>query len=178
MPRSKSILIYLRAKDESRPHLTKFVFAETAKLEITVETDTISFPPLTHGVNAITQVLRDFGQIYENIYTFCLADPPKGNTGRYACPWIVGMSERAGGSVRIGCGYYDWSFENNEPHLVDGLAIRIKMMKVLPSDCLRPVMDWLSSLPYPWCSASEAIKEMPDLAMLDKVREFINQSRG
>jgi len=41
----------------------------------------------------------------------------------------VGMSEKASGSVRVGCGHYDWSFERNEPYLVDGLAITIRMME-------------------------------------------------
>jgi hypothetical protein len=54
--RSEGIQTYLRAKDENRPHLMKLVFAETAKLEMTVETGAISFPPLTSGVDAITQV--------------------------------------------------------------------------------------------------------------------------
>jgi hypothetical protein len=176
--RSEGIQTYLHAKDENRPHLMKFVFAETAKLKMTVETGTISFPPLTNGVDAITQILvRDFGQVYENVYTFCLGDPPTGNTGKYTCPWLVGMSEKAGGSVRVGCGYYDWSFERNEPYLVDELTITIRMMKVLPSEYLRPVMGWLPGLPYPWCPASEAIKGMPDLTALEEVRKFIGQSR-
>ena len=175
--RSEGIQTYIHAKDENRPHLMKFVFAETAKLRMAVETDTISFPPLTEGIDAITQVLRDFGQVYENVYTFCLGDPPKSNVDKYTCPWIVGMSERAGGSVRVGCGRYEWSFERNEPYLIDGLAITIKMMKVLPSEYLRPVMDWLPGLPYPWCPASEAAKGMPDLAALEEVRKFIDQIR-
>jgi hypothetical protein len=176
--RSEHIRTYLRAKDQNRPHLTKFVFAETAKLEMNVDTGTISFPPLTNGVDAITKVLvRDFGQVYENVYTFCLADPPKGDTGKYRCPWLVGMSEKASGSVRVGCGHYDWSFETSEPYLVDGLTISIKMMEVLPSEYLHPVMGWVSELPYPWCPSSEAIEGMPDVAALEEVRKFIHQSR-
>ena len=73
---SEAIQTYLRAKDENRPHLMKRVFAETAELEMTVETDAISFPPLTVGVDEITRVLvRDFDQINENVYTFCLTNP-------------------------------------------------------------------------------------------------------
>ena len=78
---------------------------------------------------------------------FCLADPPKGNAGKYTCPWLVGMSEKASGSVRIGCGYYDWSFESREPFLVDGLAITIKMMKVLVRQTPPPPGGWLPLSP-------------------------------
>ena len=76
--RSEGIQTYLHAKDENRPHLMKFVFAETAKLKMTVETETISFSPLANGVDAITQVIRDFGQVYENVYTFVLRIPQRG----------------------------------------------------------------------------------------------------
>src|SRR3954454_17711583 len=73
---SECIASYLRAKDENRPHLMRFAFAETARLETIVETNAISFPPLTQGLNKIAQVLvRDFVNTYENIYTFCFAYP-------------------------------------------------------------------------------------------------------
>jgi len=172
---SQCIATYLRAKDENRPHLMKFAFAETATLETIVETSAISFPPLTQGLNKIAQVLvRDFVNTYENIYTFCFADsPPKGQTGNHTCRWLVGMSDKASGSVRVGCGQYDWSFQTNQPYLAERLAITIKEMEVLPSDCLQPVIGWLAGLPYPWCPASEAIKRMPDIAALQVVRKFV-----
>jgi hypothetical protein len=174
---SEAIQTYLRAKDQNRPHLMRRVFSETAKLEMDVETGAISFPPVTIGVDEITRVLvRDFGQVYENVYTFCLANPPASNAGKFACRWMVGMSEKVTGAVRIGCGHYDWSFQPSEPHLVDKLGIAIKTMLVLPPECLRPVMDWLSELPYPWCRPSEAVRGMPNLAAIEDVRKFIDQS--
>ena len=85
------------------------------------------------------------------------------------------MSDKASGSVRVGCGQYDWSFQTNQPYLADRLAITIKEMEVLPSDCLQPVIGWLADLPYPWCPASEAIKGMPDMAALQVVRKYIER---
>jgi len=171
------IQTYLRAKDANRPHLMRFAFAETAKLETVVESGAISFPPLTSGLKTIAQILvSDFARNNENIYTFCFVDdPPKGITGNYACCWLVGMSEKATGSVRVGCGQYDWSFQSNEPYLAKRLAIPIKVMEALPPECLHPVIGWLAGLPYPWCPASEAIKEMPYIAGLEPVRNFIEQ---
>src|SRR2546423_15184649 len=106
---SECIATYLRAKDQNRPHLMQFAFAETATLETIVETTAISFPPLTQGLHKIAQVLvRDFVTTYENIYTFCFADnPPKGTTGDYTFRWLVGMADKPSGSVRIGGGQYD-----------------------------------------------------------------------
>jgi hypothetical protein len=175
---SQAIHAYIRAKDENRPHLMKRAFAETANLEIIVETGVISFPPLSRGLDAITQVLvRDFGQRFENVYTFCLAHPPKSDDGRFSCHWLVGMSEKKSGAVRVGCGRYDWLFETNDPCLVERLKITVNDMQVLSPDCLRPVMDWLSNLPYPWCPADEAINGIPDLAGLKPIFNFIDRNR-
>jgi|SRR5215208_679917 len=174
---AECIHTYLRAKDENRPHLMRFAFAETAKLETSVEGGAISFPPLTSGLSTITQVLvSDFARNYENIYTFCFVDnPPKGITGNYACRWLVGMSEKASGSVRVGCGQYDWTFDINEPYLAKRLALTIKVMEALPPECLHAVIGWLARLPYPWCPASEAIKGMPHIAALEPIRKFVEQ---
>jgi hypothetical protein len=174
---SESIRTYLRAKDENRPHLMKSAFADTARLEVLSTTDAISFPPVTRGVEAITQVLvRDFAQTYENVYTFCLCAEPRDSASRFTCRWLVGMSDKSTGSVRVGCGAYDWSFEGEGSHLVDRLVIGISTMKVLPPDHLRPVMMWLSGLPHPWCLPSVALREMPGLAELAEVRQFVATS--
>ena len=59
---------YFQAKDENRPHLLEEVFAPDAILQITNKTDTIAFPSVTNGCQAIADVLvRRFGQIYENV---------------------------------------------------------------------------------------------------------------
>jgi hypothetical protein len=85
------------------------------------------------------------------------------------------MSEKATGAVRVGCGDYDWSF-GGEQRLVDRLSIVIRTMKVLHGDQLRPVMVWLSGLPYPWCPATVALKEMPELTELAEIRQFLATS--
>jgi hypothetical protein len=74
---SSAIQAYIRAKDENRPHLMPSAFASDASLATRVETENISFPPASKGIEEITQVLvRDFGLAYENIYTFCLDRAP------------------------------------------------------------------------------------------------------
>jgi hypothetical protein len=169
---------YLRAKDENRPHLMQLAFAETAKLEMEVETGTISFPPLSEGIESITKVLvRDFGQVYENVYTFCLTNPPPITSDKvFECRWVLGMSEKTSGAARVGCGRYHWSFQTGERRLVaERLGITIKIMQVLPPDYLNPIMQWLSELPYPWCPPQQCLKGMPEFAELQGVRSFIEQ---
>jgi hypothetical protein len=168
---------YLSAKDENRPHLMRLAFTETATLEMTVEAGTIAFPPLSQGLDAITKVLvRDFGQVYENVYTFCLTNPPSATSQSFwKCRWMVGMSEKASRAIRVGCGDYDWTFAAKEGGLAERLGITIKLMQALQPACLRPIMQWLSDLPYPWCPAEQVLSGMPDFVELAEIRKFIQR---
>lgn len=169
-----SMAAYLRAKDGNRPYLMAQAFTHDASLAMLVNTGNISFPPLSRGRDAIAEVLvRRFAQTYENVYTLCLASPPAGQVATFTCDWLVAMTEKASGAVRVGCGRYDWCF-SPKSQLVERLAITIETMESLPSRDLGAVMDWMSSLPYPWCSAEEALKTAPALGELGKVFEYID----
>ena len=176
---SEMIRAYIRAKDENRPYLMQRTFADSVILEMAVETASITFPPLTEGLDAVTQVLvRDFGRTFENVYTFCLTAPPINSDNPFSCDWLVVMSEKESGVVRIGCGLYDWFFQTKKPGLVEKLKIVISIMLVLPPDNLRPVMDWICALPYPWCQGERAAKEMPNIGGLKAVSEYITRVRA
>lgn len=173
---SEVIGTYISAKDGNRPWLTGRVFAEDARLEMIVGTDAISFPSAVAGVGAITEVLvREFVRDYENVYTLCLSSPPGADSRQFGCDFLVGMSRRDNGEVRVGCGSYDWSFADTGPMLVDSLRITIDAMQVLAPGNLRPVMSWLSDLPYPWCPARAAAENIPDLGGLRPVSDFLRR---
>ncbi|WP_211473860.1 hypothetical protein [Collimonas humicola] len=170
---SNSILAYIQAKDGNRPHLMAYAFAEDATLAMAVNGGAIAFPPATAGRDNIADVLvRRFGQAYENIYTFCLAVPPKNQESAFSCDWLVAMTEKESRAVRVGCGRYDWSFAE-ESHLAQGLAITIEAMQTLPADVVGDVMQWVSVLPYPWCSADAVIAGAPGVEGLDPVLAYI-----
>jgi hypothetical protein len=168
---------YIRAKDENRPHLTARVFSETAELEIIVKPGTISFPSLTKGLKSITDVLvRSFSVKYENIYTFCLKRPkPQTREKGFSCDWLVGMSEREGGHVRVGCGRYDWRFFPGERYLVDRLVITIEVMQVLAPVWNKTVFEWLSGLPYPWCPRETIAGTAPVIEGIEAVTDYITR---
>jgi len=170
------IATYIRAKDENRPHLMASAFAPGAQLTMDVKTDAISFPSQSDGRDAITRVLvQDFGKTYENVYTFCLTEPPQRTAAEFSCDWLVGMSAIADGAVRVGCGRYDWRFETTASHLVSELRITIKAMLVLPASALGTVMPWLSSMPYPWCDAGRMREAMPQIEALEPVRRYLSR---
>ena len=120
----ESVEIYIRAKDENRPYLMERAFAENATLEMVVNSGTISFPPISIGLQSISDVLvRRFAQTYENVHTFCLASPPRNHEVKFSCDWLVGMSEKESRRVRVGCGRYDWLFQSQGQRLVEQLTI-------------------------------------------------------
>ena len=102
---------YIRAKDENRPELMERAFTGSATLSMELQTQNIDFPSLTDGREAITEVLvRDFSRNYENVHTFCLEDSVKVEGDRLSCDWLVVMSTKNGGDIRVGCGSYRWQF--------------------------------------------------------------------
>jgi len=163
---AQCIVTYLQAKDGNRPFLMPRAFAEGTSLEMVVNTDAISFPSAVSGCDTITDVLiRQFAGAYENVYTICLAPPPAPGLRHFACDWLVGMSSRKGGEIRVGCGRYDWTFAASDGR-VERLKITIEQMQILPPERLDAVMNWFAALAYPWCSAAEAARTMPALPEL------------
>lgn len=172
-PAQSAIENYIKAKDGNRPHLLNHAFVPGATLNMVVRTGSISFPPHVEGIGAIGDVLvRQFGQTYENVYTFCLGLPPAVACSTYQCKWLVGMSDKSAGEARVGCGSYEWQF-SPESGLVERLVITIEYMKVLPAAELSGIMNGLSRLNYPWCSPEAVLSSMPDLEALEAVVEYV-----
>jgi hypothetical protein len=175
---SDAVSSYILAKDGNRPFLMRRAFAEDAELETVVKTDAISFPSSAKGLRAIEDIIvRRFGLDYENVYTFCLSQPSETNRRHFPCHWLVGMSARSNGQIRIGCGRYDWYFRSGKACLVEKLVIAIDVMKILPATELAASMNWLSSLTYPWCSPDEAGRGVPAIEGLAEIETYLKQVR-
>lgn len=173
----EAIEAYVRAKDDNRPWLMQYAFAEDASLDVTVRAGAMSFPPASRGLASISEVLvRRFAQAYENVHTFCLASPPPDDALAFSCAWLVGMSEKDSGAVRVGCGRYEWVFKPGATRQVERLAIDIDVMETLAPASVVPVMSWLSQLPHPWCSAAMALSDIAALADLQRVRRYLERA--
>ena len=171
-----AISTYIQAKDTNRPQLMKQAFAGDCELEMAVRTDTISFPSSAKGLEQVTQVLvTNFGDQYENVRTFCLSRPNSDYPPYFRCDWLVGMSARQGGAVRVGCGHYGWHFGSDDDRRVKKLAIDIEVMCVLPAEGSKPIMQWLAALPYPWCSNVKARESIPALDALQPIESFLRR---
>ena len=169
-----AIAAYLEAKDLNRPWRIAQAFAPSARLDMAVKTEAISFPAATEGAAAIADLLvRRFALDNENVYTFCLAAPPQGTAAQFSCDWLVAMSRRADRAVRVGCGRYDWSF--GDVGRATRLVITIDHMAVLPPEATGPVMDWVVSLPWPWCPAPLARAGLPALPGLGDIAHILGR---
>jgi len=169
-----AISTYILAKDSNRPQLMKRAFAGDCELEMVVKTDAISFPSSARGLEQITQVLvTNFGDQYENLRTFCLSRPNSNYLPYFRCDWLVGMSARQGGEVRVGCGHYSWHFGPDDDGRVKKLVIDIEVMSVLPVEASEPIMQWLAALPYPWCSKIQACEGIPANYALRPIERFL-----
>jgi hypothetical protein len=167
---------YFRAKDGNRPHLLQRVFSPDAELIVHNASSNIAFPAVTRGRAAIAEVLvRSFSLSYENIYSFCLERPPAA-TREFTCAWLVGMSDRSSGSVRVGCGTYSWAFEQRAPHLADRLVIALEAMQVLPPSEFDRIFAWLGALDYPWSSPAAALQGIAGMGMLAPVAAFLHRN--
>jgi hypothetical protein len=166
---------YIRAKDENRPFLMRQAFTEDAELEMVVNTESISFPRSAKGRREIEDILvRRFAIDYENVYTFCLSQPSADNGEHFPCHWLVGMSGKSDGQVRVGCGRYDWYFANDAGGLTRKLVITIDVMQVFPGAELYACMAWLAALPYPWCAAGSAASNIPPIDALAPVKRYLD----
>jgi hypothetical protein len=161
---------YFHAKDENRPWYMARAFAPHASLSMVLKTQSIAFPSEVAGEPAISDTLvRKFGQTYENVYTFYLDRPASGAVlAEFSCDWMVAMTEKSTGNVRLGCGRYDWRFQD-EPHRIKHLTITIEAMETLASDAMPAVFGWVTALPYPWLDRA-ALRGMPPLADLAGLR--------
>src|SRR3546814_6989153 len=149
---------YLRAKDENRPLYMSHAFTADAVLKMTLRAQALAFPPEARGRDASTEALvRTFGQTYENVFTFYLSHPgQEAVLADYSCDWFVGMTEKATGQVRVGCGCYEWEFQPS-PHLARRLTITIETMLNLPPDTAPALFAWLTELSYPWTDAQRVV---------------------
>lgn len=169
--RSKAIHRYILAKDGNRPFLLDEAFEDNATLEMNILTESIAFPPSAFGREAIADTLvRQFNKKYENIYTICIGVEPDIVVEKFSCHWMVVMSEKQTGSLRVGCGRYDWRFQHTN-NKVKSLVITIDLMDTSAPSSLAPVMVWVASLSYPWCELSAITKELPDIPAVHRIVE-------
>jgi hypothetical protein len=168
----RSIETYIYAKDGHRPHLMPRAFTADAELVMNVKTEEISFPTTVQGLAGISATLvSQFAERYENVYTFCMGTPPLDGPV-FSCDWLVCMTEKHSGAARVGFGTYEWHCQD-APGLVSKLTITIEEMKILPSTDGDLILDWASTLPYPWCPHDFPLQDAPPIPAVQKIASHL-----
>jgi len=111
------------------------------------------------------------------VYTLCLSEPSTREGNEFACDWVVGMSEKASGDVRVGCGTYRWRI-TRDTGTIKALTIAIDEMVVLPPYTLPHVIDWLAALPYPSCGLQDLLAHSPRIEALQPVLTRLGSAPG
>ena len=171
----QSIETYILAKDGNRPHLMSRAFAADAELVMDVKTDEISFPKNVRGVAGISATLvSEFAQRYENVYTFC-TQTPADTSAAFVCNWLVCMTEKGSGAARVGFGGYEWLCRDDSGTIAK-LTITIEEMKTLPSELGGPILEWASTLPYPWCPHDLPLQSAPNIREVQEIASRLARS--
>ena len=154
MNTSKSLLeVYVQAKDMNQPSVILDCYTPDAVLTYSIATGTISFPARTCGADAIAQVLvLDFGKSFDCCKTWYVCDSitPDPKSIDFL-PWLVIMRQVSSSDLRLGKGFYRWTFERDESGMrVCAMHIHIERMDIIEDRDGKKRQAFHAALPYPW----------------------------
>jgi hypothetical protein len=167
---------YVEAKDLARPHLMPGIYAPDAVLTYSIATDTIAFPAEVRGVEGITRTLVvDFALKFDRCRTYYLCDAPPAPTVRVAeLPWLVVMREPAQSRLRLGKGFYRWTFQPAADGVqVAAMHIHIERMDPIDDPGAQLLERIQAPLPYPWLSPAVLDARLAALAESDSALHFL-----
>jgi len=178
MNTSKSLLeAYLQAKDLNQSSIILDCYTPDAVLTYSIATDTISFPAMVLGADAIAQTLvRDFRKNFDCCKTYYVCDSIAHDAQRIDfMPWLVIMRQISTQALRLGKGFYQWRFESGQNGMrVCAMHIHIERMDIIEDRAGNQLLDLQAALPYPWlrpAMLSETFerikKQSPGFAFLD-----------
>ncbi|RQM47145.1 hypothetical protein EHZ19_15950 [Paraburkholderia bannensis] len=160
---------YIYAKDGNRSHIMKEAFSTDAVLTMRVMSSNISFPEKVIGAAEIADTLAtQFSTKFENIYTFCIGEPPSKLVDSFGCRWFVCMTDKETRSTRIGHGNYEWALDSSA-RKVKALLIHIEQMEIVSEEWREPILRCAQKLPYPWCPALSILAAAQAIAPLHAV---------
>jgi hypothetical protein len=169
---------YVEAKDSVRPRLMQQIYAPDAILTFSIATDSIDFPRRVAGIDRITKTLIvDFAAKYSRCKTFYVCESPPRETDKTAIlPWLVLMRESALARLRIGKGYYEWTFEQEAQGVIQVVAMHIHIERMDAIDDADGHLLGAAKAPltYPWLRPTVMRSRLGDLAAADPAFAFLS----
>jgi len=168
---------YVEAKDLVRPQLMQEIYAPQAILTFSIATDSIDFPRRVAGIEEITKTLIvDFAAKYSRCKTFYVCESPPGEADKTVIlPWLVLMRESALARLRIGKGYYEWTFEKRSDRDIRVVAMHIYIaaMDAIDDADGQLLTAAQSALTYPWLPPTLMRSKLRGLAETDPGFAFL-----
>jgi hypothetical protein len=168
---------YVEAKDLVRPQLMQEIYAPEAILTFSIATDSIDFQRRVAGIEEITKTLIvDFAAKYRRCKTFYVCESPPGEADKTVIlPWLVLMRESALARLRIGKGYYEWTFERRSDRETQVVAMHIYIaaMDAIDDADGHLLTAAQSALTYPWLPPTLMRSKLGGLAEADPAFAFL-----
>jgi hypothetical protein len=168
---------YLHGKDQSRPHLLARAFAPDAVFVSRFEFDTdFSDDTPREGLGTIIETFRQLGAACENIYTVCASDSVRESPEGWRCKWLVTMTQRDDGRVRVAWGDYLWQLGGWGTR-AKRLEVTMEEMQVLPADRADGFCDWMATHEGLWVESARMLEGCPAGRWGDGLAHYLLGSR-
>lgn len=169
---------YIEGKDLDRYKILEDIYCPDAIVSFEIKPDTITFPSEIHGNIEIAKILSaDFNQKYDLVKTYYLTDKAVeiGDLQIREQNWLVIMRERASGNIRIGSGYYNWTFDtqNNSELKIKKHKIFIHSMLELPNEAITLLHNLQGKLDYPWVERGKVVTWLHPFSDLSGIYNYL-----
>ena len=102
---------YVKGKDCDEYLILEKIYSANAEVVFKNAPSNISFPEKIHGNKEIARILsKDFNQTYRRVRTYYLSKPSNDHFRIEKQNWLVVMRDIETEKTRVGSGYYDWEF--------------------------------------------------------------------
>ncbi len=171
---------YVRGKDNDEYVILEKIYNENAKVIFEINSNNISFPDEIQGNKEIARVLsKDFNKNYNSVRTYYLSKPSTDYESIKRQNWLVVMRDKKTDKTRVGTGYYDWKFSND-----DGLLkilihkIYIHCMVELVDGEMAELSRIQNSLTYPWVDKEQVYETLKSNVALEEVSNYLSKNFG
>lgn len=170
---------YMDGKDNIKADVLESVFSQNADVVFDIKPSNIYFPEIITGAKNISiEMFGEFHDKFKDVKSYYIDSDINKLYSKKAVKnqrWLVTMIERETLNTRVGSGYYNWFFTEEEKVKVARLEITILDMVSFSAN----ESNWLAKLQsnlldYPWVSSIDPFKAFEQYSELNNINQFIN----
>jgi hypothetical protein len=173
---------YFEGKDNNIPAVIESIFSEQAIVTFDIDTDVIEFPAKIVGAKAIAEeMFASFHDDFEKVRSYYVIEPDAASgllleqNPIRGIKWLVLMREQSSKLIRVGSGYYNWSFGQSEKTWkIDALHVHIHAMKVFEEPHKAWLDDAQNQFSESWLNYDQAIDYLSQVKDLDGICDYLS----